>query len=149
VNGESFNIYQGRIGSSVTELQRLEFYVSRMHNLVICISFLRTKATIVAFVAKGLRLMLYPSCICILPKAIMDLFLITVKFFSAGPILYHKSDNFAIKTILSLVVSTKLKPIKYYICKKTGLFLRISYICKWLVHVATVYKYNSYCTHRY
>ena len=36
VNGESFNIYQGRIGSSVTELQRLEFYVSRMRNLVIC-----------------------------------------------------------------------------------------------------------------
>ena len=40
------------------ELQRLEFYVSRMLNLVIknyVISFLRTKATIVAFVAKGLR----------------------------------------------------------------------------------------------
>ena len=32
------------------DLQRLEFYVSRMRNLV---TFLRTKATIVAFVAKG------------------------------------------------------------------------------------------------
>jgi len=36
LNGESFNIYQGRIGSSVTELQRLEFCVSRMRNLVLC-----------------------------------------------------------------------------------------------------------------
>ena len=36
VNGESFNIYQGRIGNSVTEVQRQEFYVSRMRNLVIC-----------------------------------------------------------------------------------------------------------------
>jgi len=33
------------------ELQSLEFCVSRMRNLV---SFLRTKATIVAFVVKGL-----------------------------------------------------------------------------------------------
>ena len=36
MNGEWFNVYQGRIGSSVTELQRLEFYVSRMHNFVMC-----------------------------------------------------------------------------------------------------------------
>ena len=36
MNGEYFNVYQDRIGGSVTELQRLEFYVSGMCNLVIC-----------------------------------------------------------------------------------------------------------------
>ena len=36
MNGEQFNVYQGRIGSSVTELQRLEFYVSKMRNLITC-----------------------------------------------------------------------------------------------------------------
>jgi len=54
-NGESFNVYQDRIGGSVTELQRLEFGVLRKRNSEYVISFLRGKATIVAFVAKGLR----------------------------------------------------------------------------------------------
>ena len=45
-----------RIDSSVMELQRLEIYVSRMRNLVLtCYFVLRTKATIVVFVAKGLK----------------------------------------------------------------------------------------------
>jgi len=50
------NVYRNRIGGSVMELQRLELCVSRMHFLVIImlISFLRIKAIIVAFVAKGL-----------------------------------------------------------------------------------------------
>jgi len=33
MNGEWFNVYQGRIGSSVTQLK---LYVSKMRNLVIC-----------------------------------------------------------------------------------------------------------------
>ena len=36
INGEQFNAYQNRIGGSVTELQRLEFCMSRMRNPVIC-----------------------------------------------------------------------------------------------------------------
>ena len=36
INVELFNVYQDRIGGSAMELQRLEFYVSGMHNLVIC-----------------------------------------------------------------------------------------------------------------
>ena len=63
MNGEQFNVYQDRIGSFVTDLQRLDFYVPRMCNLVI-ISFLRTKATIVAFVAKGLKFLSVLALTC-------------------------------------------------------------------------------------